>query len=156
MALQEGDFVSGKEFSIGKYLGTEVFDHMGGKTFLKIYDVPNKITHFILPENGDGLRKLPSKKDLLNKLRIFEDKSLLDIDEIEGSRYKYLKEKLEKTNFESELEVLHDLIVLKDDKQSTVGENKLLMFLKEKMMNEMSHILSLPQDEAANLLKIRH
>lgn len=152
MILNEGDYVTGKGIPVGEYLGIDELTQGTGGKFHKIYDLSKKATHYV-PLNSEGnLRKLPTKTTIMKNLKIFESDKTIDIGEVDGSRYRYFNEKLDKMTFKAEMEVLHDLVCLKKDKSTSVSENKLLISLREKVVNEMSHILASKSDEVEKLL----
>lgn len=153
MTLNEGDYVTGKGIPVGEYLGINELTE--GNMFHKIYDVSKKATHYVPIESEGSLRKLPSKSTIMKNLKIFEKDKTIDIGEVDGSRYRYFNEKLDKMTFKAEIEVLHDLVVLKKDKSTSVSENKLLINLREKVVNEMSHILSSDSKEVEGLLTLQ-
>jgi len=153
MTLNEGDYVTGKGIPVGEYLGVNELTE--GAMFHKIYDVSKKATHYVPIESEGSLRKLPSKSTIMKNLKIFEKDQTIDIGEVDGSRYRYFNEKLDKMTFKAEIEVLHDLVVLKKDKSTSVSENKLLISLREKVVNEMSHILSSNSKEVEGLLTLQ-
>lgn len=155
MILNEGDYVTGKGIPVGEYRGIgELTEGTGGR-FHMIYDFSMKATHYVPLDSEGTLRKLPSKTTIMKNLKIFENLKTVDIGEIDGSRYRYFNEKLEKLTFKSEMEVLHDLVVLKKDKATSVSENKLLISLREKVVNEMSHILASNPKEVEGLLVLQ-
>ncbi len=153
MTLNEGDYVTGKGIPVGEYLGVNELTE--GAMFHKIYDVSKKATHYVPIESEGSLRKLPSKSTIMKNLKIFEKDKTIDIGEVDGSRYRYFNEKLDKMTFKAEIEVLHDLVVLKKDKSTSVSENKLLISLREKVVNEMSHILASNSKEVEGLLTLQ-
>jgi RNA polymerase-interacting CarD/CdnL/TRCF family regulator len=72
---------------------------------------------------------------------MFKNKNLVDSGEIDGSRYKYLKEKLEGAVFKKSIEVLHDLSSLRQSKEISSSERNIYNELKPKMIAEISHVL---------------
>lgn len=155
MTLNEGDYVTGKGIPVGEYLGVDELSQGTGGKFHKIYDVSKKATHYVPVESEGTLRKLPTKSTIMKNLKIFEKLETVDIGEVDGSRYRYFNEKLDKMTFKAEIEVLHDLVVLKKDKSTSVSENKLLISLREKVVNEMSHILSSDSKSVEGLLTLQ-
>jgi RNA polymerase-interacting CarD/CdnL/TRCF family regulator len=149
MDLSIGDIVSGKDIQYGRYSGVETISK---KEFFKVEDLTKKVTHFIAIDELKTLRKLPTKKEIAEKVKIFKDKASIDIGEIEGSRYKYFKAKLEIVDFEKSLEVLHDMASLKIDGELNSSEKKLYSVLKEKMSIEVSFVLGKSLAEVNSIL----
>jgi RNA polymerase-interacting CarD/CdnL/TRCF family regulator len=138
MKLSQGDHVTSDNISIGKYEGkTFMYD----KEFHKVFDNSKSMTVFIPIDNEGGLRKLPSPPTVEKYLKLFDREDLIEIGEVEGSRYKFFRDKLKSSSFKTSVEVLHDLAVLHKDKKSTASEKKLYSELREKMVQEMSFIL---------------
>ena len=138
--LIKGDNITGVDITTGVYLGkVEIYE----KVCHKIFDNVKQMTIFLPLNSEKKLRKLPSKELVLENMVIFKNKKLVDAQEIEGSRYKYFKEKLSKTSFKSSIEVLHDLNVLVHLKDISVAERKLFVQLKEKMLHEIAFVLEI-------------
>ena len=91
MQLSIGDYISGKSISIGKYLGENTINDI---TFHKIFDTSKNLVIYVPVGNESELRKLPSKGTVEKYLNMFKDQEVIDCQEIDGSRYKYLKEKV--------------------------------------------------------------
>lgn len=149
MDFKSGDLVSRKDFQYGEVCGIEAISDCD---FLKIKDLTKKATYFIPLDDAKSLRRLPSKVEALKRLKIFQLKELIDIGEIEGSRYKFFKAKLEIVNFEKSLEVLHDMAALKLDGLLNSSEKKLYSGLKEKIGLELSYVLGKSLDEVNSIL----
>ena len=149
MNLKFGDNVSGENISAGKYLGKGEID---AKEFHKIYDSQKKITLYIPLGKENEFRKLPTEKIVLENIKMFELNNFIDSQEIDGSRYKYYKEKLTRVSFKGTLEVLHDLKVLHQRKMLSLTEKNLLQILKEKMVTEISFVLNCEPGKAENML----
>ncbi|MEE2671727.1 MAG: hypothetical protein VYA54_08450 [Bdellovibrionota bacterium] len=144
MQLNVGDFISGKSISIGKYLGENTINDT---KFHKIFDTSKNLVIYVPVGNESDLRKLPSKTTVEKYLNMFNDQEVIDCQEIDGSRYKYLKDKVSQSQFKSSIEVLHDLCVLKKKREISASERKLLNSLEEKLVPELTHISSMKQEE---------
>jgi RNA polymerase-interacting CarD/CdnL/TRCF family regulator len=140
MKFEVGDNISGQSITTGKYLGLEV---MYGKDFHRIYDNTKKMTVFVPIGEEGKLRKLPTKDTVISSLKSFTKDVLIESDQIDGSRYKFFKDKLQLVNFKKSIEVLHDLTLLKKNKEITVSERKLLTSLKDKLLIEISFIMGI-------------
>lgn len=155
MNLKIGDFVSGNGISIGEFLGIQELGIQGADHFMKIKDSHKQAIHYLPVSTEANFRKLPSKSTITRNLNVLKEVKPIDIGEIEGSRYNYFKAKLEKNEFKSEIEVFHDLQVLKRDKEATLGEKKLLNGLKEKLVYELGHILAKDSKEVESMLELQ-
>ncbi|MAZ49736.1 MAG: hypothetical protein CME65_14335 [Halobacteriovoraceae bacterium] len=144
MQLNIGDYISGKSISIGKYLGENTINDT---LFHKIFDTSKNLVIYVPVGNESELRKLPSKVTVEKYLNMFKDQEVIDCQEIDGSRYKYLKDKVSRSKFKASIEVLHDLCVLKKKREISASERKLLNSLEEKLVPELSHISDLGQAE---------
>lgn len=154
MDLKKGDFVSGNGISIGEYLGLDELSVNGAERFLKVKDSHKQAIHYLPLASESNFRKLPTKPTIMKNLTLLKENDLIDSGEIEGSRYNYFKAKLEKTSFKADIEVYHDLLVLKRDKEATLGEKKLLNSLKEKLVYELGHILGKDNKETEAMLEL--
>lgn len=143
--FKKGDNISGENITTGKYLGQV---KLYKKKFHKIYDSNKNMTLFLSLDSTNSLRKLPSEKMAKENLRIFELKELIDVKEIDGSRYKYFKDKLKNSSFRQSIEVLHDLNILTLQKKASAIERKLYLNLKEQLMCEISFVMNMELDEA--------
>lgn len=152
MKLIKGDNVSSVDIAAGTYMGKESFQ---GKNFYKIFDTNRKLTVFIPLGDESKLRKLPSKSTVLKNLKMFEHYELIDSQEVEGSRYKYFKTKMEKMTFKGVLEVYHDLSYLVKEKSISTTERKLWLKLKDKLIHEISHILENSEDQVEGMLTLK-
>lgn len=149
MDFSVGDVLSGKGIQYGKYCGTETITN---SDFFKIEDLTKNATHYVPVDCVEALRKLPSKQEVMNKLKMFDESKLIDVDEVEGSRYKFFKAKLEQISFEKNLEVMHDMCSLMSDGLLNSSEKKLYSQLKEKIGLEISYILGKNLDEVNLML----
>lgn len=123
MVFHFGDNIAGESITTGQYLGrVEMYE----KEFHKVFDSSKKLVVFIPVGNESKMRKLPGVKLAKRYLKILQDNDLIDTQEIEGSRYKYYKQKLEVSSFKSSIEVLHDLYILNKNKKSSVSEKNYL------------------------------
>lgn len=149
MDLKEGDFITCDSIATGKYLGDcEVYD---GK-YHRVFDTHNKVTLFIPFGEEEQFRKIPTKQTVQKCLNIFRKNELIDAKQIDGSRYKYFKEKLKNASFKKSVEVLHDLYVLKQNKKTSHSERKLFTTLKDNLLNEISFALSETTENIENRL----
>ena len=100
MEFNQGDIVTGHGIMAGKYLGLETIEVGDLKTdYHKIYDKVKSMVHYLPDTNSDTLRKLPSKATFNKYLKMMENEEMIDLGEIEGSRYKYLKNKYQNSNY---------------------------------------------------------
>lgn len=152
MQLNVGDYISGKSISIGKYLGENTINDT---KFHKIFDTSKNLVLYVPVGNESDLRKLPSKSTVDKYLNMFNDQDIIDSQEVDGSRYKYFKEKVSKSKFKHSIEVLHDLCVLKKNREISASERKLLNSLEEKLIPELSHISNLNSDEIENKIHFK-
>ncbi len=152
MDLKQGDNVASVDIATGKYIGKE---KLNKKEFHKIYDSNSNMTVFIPVGEEGKLRKLPSKYTVINSLKIFSKFDLIDSQQIEGSRYKYFKAKVEKVNFKGMLEVYHDLSLLNIQKSISTTERKLWLRLKDKLLNEITHVLKQEKEQVENMLSLK-
>jgi len=151
MKFQDGDIVSGRGIGIGRIVGEETID---GAAYLKVFDL-NKNANYDIPKDRlEDLRKLPSKNVAQNDLKMFDSLELVDDGELDSSRYKYLKSKLELVDFQKTIEVLHDLSVLKFKKEINSSERKLYNHLKEKVVVELAYILECEPDELDDVIEL--
>lgn len=144
MELNVGDILSGKAIELGRFEGETEID---SKVYYKVMDVRKKAMHFIPVDKLDDIRKLPSKDTVQKNLIMFDSLDLVDEGLLEGSRYKYFKEKLSEVNFQKSLEVLHDLAALHFTKEISSSERKLFNGLKTKLLTEMAFILDWDLDQ---------
>jgi RNA polymerase-interacting CarD/CdnL/TRCF family regulator len=149
VSFKQGDNVSGDIVSMGNYLGKE---KIKSKEFHKIYDVCKKFILYLPLGEEKKLRKLPTRKTVLKNIDIFRTDDFVDYQKTDGSRYKFYKDKLAKASFQGSIEVLHDLCVLQRRKKLSVPEKKLWELLKEKLVFEISFILSCEQDKVKSML----
>ncbi|MBT3585480.1 MAG: hypothetical protein HN509_11285 [Halobacteriovoraceae bacterium] len=154
MNLKEGDLISGHNVAIGKYMGIGEVDGCAGTQFHRIYDMQKEAIHYIPLDKLESVRKLPAKSTVMKNLEIFKIGKLIDSGEIEGSRYQYFSQKLAKQKFKNEIEVFHDLTVLKEQKGATIGESKLWNSLKERLVFEMTFVLSCKKPDVEKLLQL--
>ncbi|MBK24435.1 MAG: hypothetical protein CME70_10605 [Halobacteriovorax sp.] len=154
MDFSRGDLVAGVGISAGEYVGKEVVSAYGKtEKFHKVIEEDKDLIHY-LPCNEDiSLRKLPTKRTLMRYLRDLKSSKMIDVGEIEGSRYRYFKNKFLKGSLKPMLEVFHDLNILKKEKKISVSERKLFNELKEKLVIEASYILDQKQDHSEHLLE---
>lgn len=152
MSFSENDIVSGMGIQIGRYQGTEEINSVA---YHKIFDVNRKATCFIPNHNMCDIRRLPKKTTVEKNLTMFDTLDLIDSGEVEGSRYKYFKEKMEKTTFKGYLEVLHDLSSLKVSKEISSSERKLMNEIKEKMLVELCFILDTEAKDLEDLINFK-
>ena len=145
--LATGDNVAGDGITTGKYLGTE---KMYGRSFHKVFDKTKQMIVYFPFEEIRRIRRLPSKSTMLRSLNIFDNNFILDDGKIEGSRYKYYKEKLKDVSFKSTVEILHDVNMLVKNKKASVAERKMYHLLKDKVLNEVSYVLALSLEEIEN------
>lgn len=138
MDLSLGDVITGKGIQYGRVCGVE---SISNSTFYKVEDLTQKAIHYIPEVDTCSFRKLSSKEKISEKMKMFKKNSLIDVNEIDGSRYKYFKAKLDNHEFEKSLEVLHDMELLNMDKNLNSSEKKLYSTLKEKMGLEISFVL---------------
>lgn len=151
MKFQDGDIVSGRGIRVGRLVGEDILD---GATYLKVYDLSKNAVYYVPLDRTDDLRKLPSKKEVQKHLKMFSSLKLIDEGELEGSRYKFFKSKLDLVDFRKTIEVLHDLSVLKLNKEINSSERKLFNDLKEKMIEEMAYILECEQDVLESIIEL--
>ena len=145
--FSDGDIVSSNTISVGKFVGNERMELAGSTSdFLKIYDFDKKMFHYIPENKQEQLRKLPKKITVKKYLDLFHSKEHIDVQEIEGSRYKYFKQKIDGASFKNLIEVLVDLSLLKVEGKLSVSEKKLMNALKEKIAFEASFILEVEQE----------
>jgi RNA polymerase-interacting CarD/CdnL/TRCF family regulator len=152
MILKEGDNISTIDVAAGRYLGKEMLQT---KEFHKILDSSKNLTIFIPVGNESQLRKLPSKSSVLKNIEIFENYNIIDCQEIEGSRYRYFKSKVEEMSFKAILEVYHDLSYLSKEDSISAVEKKLWLRLKDQIIHEISHILDSNQEQVESMITLR-
>lgn len=150
--IEVGTIVSGKGIQLGRFEGEM---EMNGQTFYRVMDIKKKAMHFVASDNIEDLRTLPSENTVREGLKIFTNTTLIESGEVEGSRFKFFKNKLDDIDFENSLEVLHDLIVLHENKEISSSERKLLTSLKEKMIIEMKYILNCKPEDIEKLIEIK-
>lgn len=151
MEFKEGDVISGRGIDLARYVGHEVINE---DKYIKVLEFGKSATHYIPMNKADDLRKLPSKADVKKLLKMFDKESLIDDGEIEGSRYKYFKEKLEQVDFKKTLEVLHDLSALRVAKEINSSERKLLNVIREKILTEIAFILECSSEDLENVIDL--
>lgn len=149
MELIVGDFVAGVGITTGKYLGTET---LSKGRYIKVKELSVELIHYLPLEQASNLRKLPSKATVQKYIRSLETDKTIDVGEIEGSRYRFFKEKLLKGSLINTLEVFHDLNIFKKEKKITVSEKKLFNTILEKLTCEFSHVLGLKKDKAEEVI----
>lgn len=150
MEFKTGDILSGKGIQYGKLCGIESINN---SDFFRIEDLTKKATYFIAIEERDFLRKLASEDEVNHTLKMFNTKEHIDVGEVEGSRYKYFKTKLESVSFKNSMEVLHDMASLKLEGLLNTSEKKLYQSLKEKLSLEITYILNKNLDEVQEILE---
>lgn len=149
MKLIEGDFVAGVGISTGKYLGTET---LSKGRYIKIKELSMELIHYLPINKVTDLRKLPSKATVQKYMKILDTDKTIEVGEIEGSRYRFFKEKLLKGSLKSTMEVFHDLNIFKKEKKLSVSEKKLFNTILEKLTCEFSHVLGVDRDEAEEVI----
>lgn len=93
------------------------------------------------------MRKLPSKKTVLDYLKILTGKKLIDVEASGLTRYQHLKNKAKSASFKQLVECLHDLHLLRTSKQASTSEVKLYNSTKKKLFEEVSIVLGQPLEE---------
>jgi hypothetical protein len=91
MNLVEGDYVAGVGISTGEYLGIETLSQ---SRYLKVKELTFELIHYLPIEKVSDLRKLPSKATVTKYIKKLETQKPIEVGEIEGSRYRFFKEKL--------------------------------------------------------------
>lgn len=150
MQLTKGDKIFADQIVVGDYLGkVELYE----KEFHKVYDGPKKLNVYIPVEDVDKLKKIPGKETVKKELNsLLNNDDFIDVDELEGSRYKYFKAKLENCTFKKGVEVFHDLSLLLKRKEISSTERKLHTGLKEKLVDQISYVLKMDKEELTEKL----
>jgi len=118
-------------------------------TFYMLRILENDITIMVPTDKVDkvGMRPLIGKTEIRKVWKILKDKNVALDNQTWNRRYREYMEKIKTGSVLEVAEVLRDLCVLKNDKELSFGERKMLETAKNLLVKELAMATSKTQDQ---------
>jgi CarD family transcriptional regulator len=150
LAFQIGDKAVYPAHGVAEITGIESHEVGGDKQTFYILRILDNGVKVMIPTNANGLREIMSAKEVEAVFEVLKEKEISVESTTWNRRYREYKDKIDSGDPKQIAEVLRDLYLLKNDKDLSFGERKMLDTAKSLLVKELSIARGLDEDEVEN------
>jgi CarD family transcriptional regulator len=157
LAFQIGDKAVYPAHGVAEITGIESHEVGGDKQTFYILRILDNGVKVMIPTNANGLREIMSQKEVDAVFEVLREKEISVESTTWNRRYREYKDKIDSGDPKQIAEVLRDLYLLKNDKDLSFGERKMLDTAKSLLVKELSIARGLDEDDVeAEFVTIFH
>src|SRR5687768_5243686 len=150
LAFQIGDKAVYPAHGVAEITGIESHAVGGDKQTFYILRILDNGVKVMIPTSTNGLRGIMSPKEVEKVFVVLKEKEISVESTTWNRRYREYKDKIDSGDPKQIAEVLRDLYLLKNDKDLSFGERKMLDTAKSLLVKELSIARGLDEDEVEN------
>jgi len=150
LAFQIGDKAVYPAHGVAEVTGIESHEVGGAKHTFYILRILDNGVKVMIPTSTNGLREIMSQKEVDAVFGVLREKEISVESTTWNRRYREYKDKIDSGDPKQIAEVLRDLYLLKNDKDLSFGERKMLDTAKSLLVKELSIARGLDEDEVEN------
>ena len=157
LPFQIGDKAVYPAHGVAEVTGIESHTVGGDKQTFYILRILDNGVKVMIPTGANGLREIMSKSEVDAVFDVLREKEISVESTTWNRRYREYKDKIDSGDPKQIAEVLRDLYLLKNDKDLSFGERKMLDTAKSLLVKELSIARGLDEDEVeAEFVTIFH
>jgi CarD family transcriptional regulator len=157
LAFRIGDKAVYPAHGVAEVTGIESHEVGGDKQTFYILRILDNGVKVMIPTGAHGLREIMSQKDVNEVFDVLREKEISVESTTWNRRYREYKDKIDSGDPKQIAEVLRDLYLLKNEKDLSFGERKMLDTAKSLLVKELSIARGLDEDEVeAEFTQIFH
>jgi CarD family transcriptional regulator len=138
LAFQIGDKAVYPAHGVAEVTGIESHTVGGDKQTFYILRILDNGVKVMIPTSTNGLREIMSPKEVEKVFNVLKEKEISVESTTWNRRYREYKDKIDSGDPKQIAEVLRDLYLLKNDKDLSFGERKMLDTAKSLLVKELS------------------
>ncbi|MCK6545511.1 CarD family transcriptional regulator [Myxococcota bacterium] len=147
LPFQIGDKAVYPAHGVAEVTGIESHTVGGSKQSFYILRILDNGVKVMIPTSTNGLREIMSQKEVDAVFDVLREKEISVESTTWNRRYREYKDKIDSGDPKQIAEVLRDLYLLKNDKDLSFGERKMLDTAKSLLVKELSIARGLDEDE---------
>jgi CarD family transcriptional regulator len=157
LAFRIGDKAVYPAHGVAEVTGIESHEVGGDKQTFYILRILDNGVKVMIPTGAHGLREIMSQKEVDAVFDVLREKEISVESTTWNRRYREYKDKIDSGDPKQIAEVLRDLYLLKNEKDLSFGERKMLDTAKSLLVKELSIARGLDEDEVeAEFTQIFH
>lgn len=157
LPFQIGDKAVYPAHGVAEITGIESHDVGGDKQTFYILRILDNGVKVMIPTGANGLREIMSPDEVDEVFGVLREKQISVESTTWNRRYREYKDKIDSGDPKQIAEVLRDLFLLKNDKDLSFGERKMLDTAKALLVKELSIARDMAEDEVeAEFTQIFH
>jgi len=157
LAFRIGDKAVYPAHGVAEVTGIESHEVGGDKQTFYILRILDNGVKVMIPTGAHGLREIMSQKEVDAVFDVLREKEISVESTTWNRRYREYKDKIDSGDPKQIAEVLRDLYLLKNEKDLSFGERKMLDTAKSLLVKELSIARGLDEDEVeAEFVTIFH
>jgi CarD family transcriptional regulator, regulator of rRNA transcription len=157
LAFRIGDKAVYPAHGVAEVTGIESHEVGGDKQTFYILRILDNGVKVMIPTGAHGLREIMSQKEVDEVFDVLREKEISVESTTWNRRYREYKDKIDSGDPKQIAEVLRDLYLLKNEKDLSFGERKMLDTAKSLLVKELSIARGLDEDEVeAEFTQIFH
>jgi CarD family transcriptional regulator len=147
LAFRVGDKAVYPAHGVAEITGIESHTVGGDKQTFYILRILDNGVKVMIPTGANGLREIMSTKEVDEVFEVLREKEISVESTTWNRRYREYKDKIDSGDPKQIAEVLRDLYLLKNDKDLSFGERKMLDTAKSLLVKELSIARGLDEEE---------